>query len=716
MIVLINDESHLSDWCTFEWETARELEIPIRVVVDLERGNKAECITHAASFPGLLRFQWLELTPKMRREMLGDLLTFLHEYASANPAWALPSALQELSERGSQREKFNASTRKRKLSFRDAVVAASAAAAAEDDSFGAVDGDGATPPGQGWRKLVGLTPGGFDSRSQTHQFALGTLEDGTPMWYPPLNVLMLLGGLDLNPLLHGRPGRLWHAIVFSSRYSCLGVCIFRAILFRWGPTYTDWLSVTALIAYHIHLLYAPRRLIATLRSPALTKVLARAQSNETSAELLDELFSASRKLFYVGRLVTVLLLLAFFLGWLPLYWNQFYLAEGASLGGKLFSIISGTLFTVGIITLIPLGVCIHILSALLMMLSTMSIEAAADSIHPSVAQLGLRRIVEQERSEVVGESPYRFSLWSSGENERRWLAGRLHMSQSKREITTPGSSRSTSPDASSASSSLASRRVSFLPGIDEDRSSLGESSFGREDSFAELSSRPSGERSPRSSSERASLIQANREESTKATAPFRDDDRRSIPPLKLTDNQLVAFQRQWSHGTRVYQQIQAELRPIQDVFLAFSLLCLFLPLELAFLSVTTPDFSISLDGGYGVVVDEANTLRVLLIWIMPSLGLFDLICAARCTARLRSTTRSLVALTYARPHDRTIVDHITREPDLCTWHITSLELTVGPRSLLVPLAFFIVSAVPWAWVRFTAVPGAGSPPGSPSAP
>ena len=53
MIVLINDESHLSDWCTFEWETARELEVPIRVVVDLERGNKAECLAHAASFPGL---------------------------------------------------------------------------------------------------------------------------------------------------------------------------------------------------------------------------------------------------------------------------------------------------------------------------------------------------------------------------------------------------------------------------------------------------------------------------------------------------------------------------------------------------------------------------------------------------------------------------------------------------------------------------------------
>ena len=123
-----------------------------------------------------------------------------------------------------------------------------------------------------------------------------------------------------------------------------------------------------------------------------------------------------------------MLLLVFFFAWLPLYWNNFYLAANAGLGKKLFAIISGTLFAVGIITLIPLGVCIHILSALLMMLSTMSTEAAAnsiynpnphphpnpnpntntntntnnqaaaDSIHPSVAQLGLRRTLTRTRT------------------------------------------------------------------------------------------------------------------------------------------------------------------------------------------------------------------------------------------------------------------------------------------------------------------------------
>ena len=152
---------------------------------------------------------------------------------------------------------------------------------------------------------------------------------------------------------------------------------------------------------------------------------------------------------------------------------------------------------------------------------------------------------------------------------------------------------------------------------------------------------------------------------------------------------------------------------MHDVFLGFSLLCLFLPLELAVLSVTNPNFSV--DGGYGPVVKASNMLRVILISIMPILGAIDLISAARCTFRLRRVVRSLVGLTYARPHDRILVDHITRQPDLCAWRITGLHLPVGPRSLPVLLAVLAVSAVPWAWVRCTAVQGA-PPPGAPPAP
>ena len=148
---------------------------------------------------------------------------------------------------------------------------------------------------------------------------------------------------------------------------------------------------------------------------------------------------------------------------------------------------------------------------------------------------------------------------------------------------------------------------------------------------------------------------------------------------------------------------------MHDVFLGFSILCLFLPLELAVLSVTNPNFS--LDGGWGTAVTASNMLRVILISIMPILGAIDLISAARCTFRLRRAVRSLVGLTYARPQDRMLVDHITRQPDLCAWRITGLHLPVGPRSLPVLLGVLAVAAVPWAWVRFTAgAPPPGAPP------
>ena len=49
-------------------------------------------------------------------------------------------------------------------------------------------------------------------------------------------------------------------------------------------------------------------------------------------------------------LATGLLLLIFFTGYGPLYWNHFYLAAGTSLGAKLYAIVSGTLFGVGIPT------------------------------------------------------------------------------------------------------------------------------------------------------------------------------------------------------------------------------------------------------------------------------------------------------------------------------------------------------------------------------
>jgi hypothetical protein len=40
MVVFLNDETAQSKWCVYEWDCARELEVPVKVIVDMERYSK----------------------------------------------------------------------------------------------------------------------------------------------------------------------------------------------------------------------------------------------------------------------------------------------------------------------------------------------------------------------------------------------------------------------------------------------------------------------------------------------------------------------------------------------------------------------------------------------------------------------------------------------------------------------------------------------------
>jgi hypothetical protein len=40
MIVFLNDETVQSKWVLYEWDCARELEVPVKVIVDMERYSK----------------------------------------------------------------------------------------------------------------------------------------------------------------------------------------------------------------------------------------------------------------------------------------------------------------------------------------------------------------------------------------------------------------------------------------------------------------------------------------------------------------------------------------------------------------------------------------------------------------------------------------------------------------------------------------------------
>ena len=82
MIILINDETWMSEWCVFEWQVAKELCLPVKIVVDMERCSKALALKKLGDFPHLLTYQFCELTERHRRDCLAELSNFLSEIKS----------------------------------------------------------------------------------------------------------------------------------------------------------------------------------------------------------------------------------------------------------------------------------------------------------------------------------------------------------------------------------------------------------------------------------------------------------------------------------------------------------------------------------------------------------------------------------------------------------------------------------------------------------
>jgi hypothetical protein len=85
LVVVLNDETHLSEWCAFEWRVAAEMDVPVKVVLDMERSSKqSELALIGVSHPNLMTYQWTELTDRHRRECLLEVSTFLEEITSSS--------------------------------------------------------------------------------------------------------------------------------------------------------------------------------------------------------------------------------------------------------------------------------------------------------------------------------------------------------------------------------------------------------------------------------------------------------------------------------------------------------------------------------------------------------------------------------------------------------------------------------------------------------
>lgn len=84
MVVVLHDETHLSEWCDYEWKQAAAAELPVKVVIDMERCSKQQALQAiGAAHPNLMAYQWSELTERHRRECLSELCSFFEEGAVA---------------------------------------------------------------------------------------------------------------------------------------------------------------------------------------------------------------------------------------------------------------------------------------------------------------------------------------------------------------------------------------------------------------------------------------------------------------------------------------------------------------------------------------------------------------------------------------------------------------------------------------------------------
>jgi len=317
MIVLLNDETHLSTWCLNEWRIAAELKIPIKVIIDLEHANlEVELARAKKSYPYLLSYQWIEYTNKRRREAVQELALFLVKHFIT----------------------------------------------CSDSSF----------------------------RMQTPS---NPTDDPIPIVDPITSKLVLLSGISIGSAPSSSSRQVWAMVVRSFTYLCLLLCLMR-YMYASGPAYTDSVSVLATVVLHVHLIVAPRCSVKAMNSPLIQQILAGTRvKGGTAAELALKVNSISRVLSRLTHVVTPFVILMYVVSWQPLFLSAPYLTEGSTLD-YYFGMGSAAVFFLGTLTLIPLLLCVHYLSALVKLMSTITCESSADLLHPQIASLGLRHTIE----------------------------------------------------------------------------------------------------------------------------------------------------------------------------------------------------------------------------------------------------------------------------------------------------------------------------------
>ena len=346
MIVLLNDETADSEWCRFEWETAAALKIPIKVVVDLERGNKQELLKRClADYPALTSHQWLEYIERYRRDCIMEMCDFLHAEAVDDGASSVADS--------------------------EEAALLSRGGGGDDDDDDAERGGGGAP-------------------SSSKRDAASRVFD------PAFERLMLVAGVPLQ--FDARTPKWaprWVAVSVAIRV-WLGACALAMTVYTEGPAYTDPAAHVAFAT----MLWEPLLVHALIR-PVLNGTTfsdaLRLTKNGTGQELRREVTETTRwaaKEIY-KQLPPVIVIVPLAVG--HLYLRSWYLAH-ARPWPRVFGATVGVSFCVLPVQIVFSGLTLWGLFFVVLVVARIPCEAAFDSLHPQIAQLGLRRFFKVNKT------------------------------------------------------------------------------------------------------------------------------------------------------------------------------------------------------------------------------------------------------------------------------------------------------------------------------
>ena len=370
VIVCLHDETMDSEWCAFEWSCARELGVPIKCVVDMQRHSKEKILTRCLSdFPELMTFQWTEFTEFHRRKCVHDLGSFVRTVV------------------------------------RDSIAEAKAATAIAEEK----------------------TAVGPVKRHERPVLVIGSDREAR-LLHPWCERMMFLGGVPFRT--DGSfASRSWVRLMMCAKLLCTVACIIR-LIYRTGPSYTDWPSCAYVVAWHVWTLIGSAWLLVLLRSPSFKALLATLEGRTASA-LGRRLYAASGSASVLAFVATVLSSIWIYTWSMPAFLHDFYIGAKAPILRRAFGIMSAAVFGIGIPPVVAAFFANWLLIFTLSEVSTLQLVASFDELSRSIATVGIHAFVRGDVNAVGGLEPEARALTRF---QRRWQLGLAQYSGTKRSI------------------------------------------------------------------------------------------------------------------------------------------------------------------------------------------------------------------------------------------------------------------------------------------